>query len=171
MQRVPPLDEAKHPELKQLVADIKGQRGRISALYGTLLNSPPIAAGWLHFLTAVRREGKLLSRYRELVILRVALVNRAPYEFESHKPHGLKAGITQQQIDELTDWRSSAIFTPEDRAVLEYTDTMSRDIEVPDASFAGVRKLFDDQEIVELTATIGAYNLVSRFLVALHVGH
>jgi alkylhydroperoxidase family enzyme len=47
---------------------------------------------------------------------------------------------------------------------------MTRTIEVPDPVYAAVRAAFNDRELVELTATIGAYNLVSRFLVALRVG-
>jgi alkylhydroperoxidase family enzyme len=33
------------------------------------------------------------------------------------------------------------------------------------------RKRLDDRQLTELTATIAAYNLVSRFLIALQVGH
>jgi alkylhydroperoxidase family enzyme len=48
---------------------------------------------------------------------------------------------------------------------------MTRDIEVPDAVFAPLRARYDDAQLVELAATVGAYNMVSRFLVALRVGH
>jgi alkylhydroperoxidase family enzyme len=47
---------------------------------------------------------------------------------------------------------------------------MTREVEVPDSVFAGVRAILDDRELMELTATIAAYNLVSRFLIALRVG-
>jgi len=57
------------------------------------------------------------------------------------------------------------------RAVLAYTDTMTKQIQVPDELFAEVRKHFDAQEQVELTATIAGYNLVSRFLEAMQVHH
>ena len=55
--------------------------------------------------------------------------------------------------------------------VLALTDAMTRDIEVPDALFAPLRSRYNDQELVELAATVAAYNMVSRFLVALRVGH
>jgi alkylhydroperoxidase family enzyme len=61
------------------------------------------------------------------------------------------------------------MFDEMQRAVLEYTETMTREIRVPDNVFEKVRKCFDDQEIVELTVTIAAYNLVSRFLEALQI--
>ena len=58
-----------------------------------------------------------------------------------------------------------------DRAVIEYTTVMTREVNVPDALFASVKRHFSDREMVELSVTIGAYNLVSRFLVAMQVDH
>jgi alkylhydroperoxidase family enzyme len=60
--------------------------------------------------------------------------------------------------------------TPEQKAVLRYTDEMTRIIAVSEATFKDLKLYFSDKEIVELTLTIGAYNCVSRFLVALDVG-
>lgn len=170
MARIPKIEEQDHPELQALVGEIKGKRGRLSALYATLLQSPPIAAGWLHFLTAVRREGILPGRYRELVILRVALLNHAPYEFNAHRSHAVEAGLSDAQIDGLGQWEQSADFSETERVVLAYADAMTRTVEVDDAVYAAVRKAFNDREVVELTATVAAYNLVSRFLVALEIG-
>jgi alkylhydroperoxidase family enzyme len=48
---------------------------------------------------------------------------------------------------------------------------MTRDIRVADDVFARVRMYFSKREIVELTATIAAYNMVSRFLEALQIDH
>lgn len=48
---------------------------------------------------------------------------------------------------------------------------MTRDIKVPQALFDEVQATgFSNQEMVELTATVASYNMVSRFLVALNVG-
>jgi len=55
-------------------------------------------------------------------------------------------------------------------AVLAYTDAMTKNVKVPDDVFARLKKCFSDREVVEITATVGAYNCVSRFLVALDVG-
>jgi alkylhydroperoxidase family enzyme len=58
-----------------------------------------------------------------------------------------------------------------DNAVLAYADAMTRQIRVPDDVFAAVRRHFPEREVVELTATIGGYNLVSRFLEAIQIDH
>jgi AhpD family alkylhydroperoxidase len=171
MARISPIDDKTHPELAALAADIRKLRGgKLSHLYGTLLNSPPVAAGWLQFLTAVRRETRVAGSYRELAILRVALINGADYEYKSHVPHALAEGVTQRQLDALSAWPDSDAFDAKSRAVLAYTDAMTRDVRVSDEVFAAVRGFLDAREVVELTAVIAAYNLVSRFLVALQVG-
>jgi alkylhydroperoxidase family enzyme len=53
---------------------------------------------------------------------------------------------------------------------LAYTDAMTRDVDVSDSLFERLAGLLDPKTIVELTATIAAYNMVSRFLVALRIG-
>ena len=170
MTRVPLIDDQNHPELAQLIATIKSERGgKLLHLYQALLNSPPVAEGWLKLFTAIRHKAKLGGRYRELAILRVALLNGAEYEYRAHVPFALKEGMSQEQIDAIPGWQLSPKFDDRERTVLAYTDCMTRGIRVPDAVFAEVRRIFDDREIVELTATVAGYNLVSRFLVAMQI--
>lgn len=169
--RIAPVTPGTRPALADIERHILQERGRISPLYGVLLNSAPLAQGWEAMLTAIRNRSSVPARLRELVILRIATLNGAPYEFEAHVPHALKAGVPEQDIVALKNGVFADTLDPLDRLVLELTDTMTRQIEVPDALFERVRASFDDTQLVELIATVAAYNMVSRFLVALHVGH
>ncbi|MGC2519104.1 MAG: carboxymuconolactone decarboxylase family protein [Burkholderiales bacterium] len=172
MARVRLIEEGQHPELAGLIATIKAERGgRLLTLYQALLNSPPVAEGWLKLFTAIRQKGTLPGRYRELAILRVGLLNGAEYEYHAHVPFALKDGVAQEQIDALPSWQVSKSFDDRERAVLAYADCMTREIRVPDGVFDEVRRHFDDRELVELTAAIGGYNLVSRFLEAMRIDH
>jgi AhpD family alkylhydroperoxidase len=172
MARVPYIDDQIKPELKPVADRIRAERGgRVLNLYRVLLNSPKIAEAWLQFFTVIRQQCELPAQYRELAIMIVAVVNGADYEYSHHVPFALKAGVTQAQLDELPRWRESLLFDASQRAVLGYTESMTRDVHVPDAIFAAVSKHFDARQIVELTATIAGYNLVSRFLEALKVDH
>jgi alkylhydroperoxidase family enzyme len=170
MARVAYGDENSSPAVRTLADQIRKERdGRMLNLYSMLLNAPPVAEGWLALFTAIRQQCTLRGDYRELVILRVALLNGASYEYQVHVPFALREGVTQAQLDTLDRWQDSATLTPAQRAVLAYTDAMTRDIHVPDIVFEDLRGHFNQREIVELTATIGGYNLVSRFLEALAV--
>lgn len=146
--------------------------GWLTPLDQTLLHSPPVADGWNSLLGAIRRRCELAADVRELAILRVAALNGADYEWRAHEPEGLAAGLTAAQIAVLRDPEPAADEVLGERltVAMHYTDAMTRDVVVPDELFARLREHFDDRRIVELTATVAAYNLVSRFLVALQVG-
>jgi alkylhydroperoxidase family enzyme len=153
-----------------VVERIVTERGSVLKLYEMLLHSPPVAAGWLTFLTAIRQQCHLSGRVRELVIMRVAVINGAEYEFRAHTPFALDEGYSQRQVDALREGTFDT-FDAAERAALAYCESMTRNVKVPDAIFEAVRRHFNERELVELTATIGAYNLVSRFLEALQVDH
>lgn len=171
--RIAPIAPGTRPELAAQEAQIMAERGRISPLYQVLLNSPPIAHGWEQMLSAVRNRNSLPADVRELVILRVAVLNRAPYEFDAHVPHALAAGATQGAIDAVRDvpLAHDAPLSQVQRLALRMTDAMTRDIEVPDELYDEVRRAFDAQGQLDLVATVAAYNMVSRLLVALQIGH
>ena len=172
--RISPIEPGTRSELAAIEAGITAQRGRVSLLYQVLLNSPPLAQGWEQLLTAVRNRSSLNADLKEMIILRVAVLNRAPYEFEAHVPHALKAGMTQAKIDALRDPAAASqgqTFSQVERDVLLLTDAMTRDIEVTDAIFDATRTHFSDQQMADLVATVAAYNMVSRFLTAFKIGH
>ena len=171
--RINPIAPGTRPDLAEQEARIAQARGRISPLYQVLLNSPAIADGWEAMLSAVRNRNSIPAGLRELAILRVAVLNDAPYEFEAHVPHALLAGLSQAAIDATRDITSAeaAALDARQKLVLRLTDRMTRDIVVPEALFEEVRSNFDAQGQIDLVATIAAYNMVSRFLVALEIGH
>ncbi len=169
--RVPPVAPGTRPELAEVEQRIMAERGRVSLLYQVLLNSGPIASGWERMLTAVRNQTAVPADLRELMILRVAVLNRASFEFEAHVPHAERAGVPPEKIAAVRDKPLSSIFSATEALLLELTDAMTLNIEVPDALMDHVRALFDPRLTVEIVATIAAYNMVSRFLVALNVAH
>ncbi|HYU20555.1 MAG TPA: carboxymuconolactone decarboxylase family protein [Chloroflexota bacterium] len=163
-------DALQDQSLADLVERIRQQRsGSVNELYRMLLNSPSIADGWLRLGTAVRFEAQLDGRSRELAICRVGQLNGAQYEWDHHVPLARREGITDGQVAALGGWRSSDQFDARERAVLDYADAMTRDVAVPDDVFETLRTYLGEREILELTATIGFYNMVSRVLVALRI--
>jgi 4-carboxymuconolactone decarboxylase len=169
--RVVPVPTGTRPALAAIEATVAAQRGQVSLLYQVLLNSPPIADGWEKMLTAVRNRTTLPADLRELVILRVAVLNRAPFEFDAHAPIALAEGVSAAKLEAVREPAPGAAFSELERAVLRLADTMTRDVQVSDAVFEPLRAHFDAQGMVELVATVAAYNMVSRFLEALHIGH
>jgi AhpD family alkylhydroperoxidase len=170
MARIPYIREQEHPELAEAIAGIRARRGgNLSPVARMLLHSPPLAEGWTKLFTFIRYETMIAPRLRELIIARIGVRNGARYEVEAHRPHALAAGVTATQLDAIGAWREAKLFDATERAVLAYTDAITDDIKVSDEVFAGVRALYDDRQLVELTGTIASYSFVSRFLVALGI--
>lgn len=156
-------------ETKPLVDKIVAERGSVLHLYQMLLHSPPLAEGWLAYLTAIRQKLTLSGSLRELVIIRIAHLNAAAYEAEQHAPIALLEGLSQAQLDALADWPASGLFSDEQQLALKLTDAITRDVHAPQQLIADARAMMGERKTVELIATIAAYNMVSRFLEALHI--
>jgi 4-carboxymuconolactone decarboxylase len=169
--RVPLIEPGARAELADVEHAILAARGRISPLYQALLNSPPLAHGWEALLTALRNHSALAADLRELVILRVAVLNRAPFEFEAHLPHARKAGVGEDKLAAIRHPAPGAPFDAWERAVLALTDAMTRDVQVSDVVFAPVAERLNERALTELVATVAAYNMVSRVLEVLRIGH
>ncbi|KAI0813275.1 AhpD-like protein [Xylaria sp. FL0064] len=172
------------PEESEIVSRITARRAPrpLQPLDLTLLHSPPVADGWNSFLGAVRTRTLLSPALRELAICRVAVCNSAWYEWGHHAPLAVAAGLGAKALEVVKMADLDAVGSEEKRlaegdglgdkewAVLRYTDEMTRSVRVSDSTFAALRAVCDEREVVEVTAVVAAYNCVSRFLVALDVG-
>lgn len=151
--------------------------GELNELDRTLLHSLPIASGWNALLGAVRTQTTVPPDLRELAICRVAALNSAWYEWKHHYPLALEAGIDDTLLQLVKKGREWDLSGMEDMScgtlrwtTLRYVDCMTLQIKVPQQLFDDVSVWCTQQQIVELTAIIASYNMVSRFLVALDVG-
>jgi hypothetical protein len=169
MARVPLIGEERS-DLAPFIERVKAERGKLINLYRVLMNSPAVAAGWLDFNTVVRYKTSLDAALREMIILRVSLLNGAEYQAKIHgASHALHAGLTADQIAALSQWQDSKLFSPAQRAALAWTDAMTRQIDVPDAVHDDLKQHFNDQAITEITVLAGAYNMHTRVARALRI--
>ena len=79
-------------------------------------------------------------------------------------------GVSDAKIDALANYANSDLYTQAERVALEFADAMTitgRD--VSDELFERLRRLFDEDTLVELTATIAWENASSKFNRALRV--
>ncbi|CAG8909451.1 unnamed protein product [Penicillium egyptiacum] len=167
------------PDEARILASVQARRAPnpLLPLDLALLHSYPVTEGWNSFIGAIRTRTTLTTVVRELAICRVAVVNGALFEWEQHAPLLTEGGLSAEALEFIGDAQADfsndaalSVLSADQRAVLKYTDAMTKTVAVPDEVFAELKGSFDEREVVEITATIAAYNCVSRFLVALDVG-
>lgn len=176
---VPDPPPTSTPEEATILSNVQARRAPnpLLPLDLALLHSFPVADGWNSFIGAIRTKTSLSTVIRELAICRVAVVNGALFEWEQHAPLLSEGGLSEDALKvvgdaeaDFSNEKTGHVLSKEQRAVLRYTDSMTKTVKVEEEVFEEVRSCFDEKEVVEITATIAAYNCVSRFLVALDVG-
>lgn len=146
-----------------------------------LLHNPSVADGWSSFIGAIRTKTSVPETLKELAISRIAALNHAVHEWDVHAALAVKAGVSRETMQVVFEHPAVGrgaermgegldTLTTEERDVLVYTDQMTVGVQVDEGVSQALKGFLDDAQIVELTATVAAYNCVSRFLVALDVG-
>jgi 4-carboxymuconolactone decarboxylase len=155
--------------IKEMFQKLEDRKVPVLNLFKAVGNCPKIGRNFVRLGNSILNPEFIDPKLRELAILRVGNLLRSEYEFTKHVVIGKEAGVTNDQINELSTWTSSKKFTDIERAVLQYTDEVTLNVKVSDGTFADLKRFFDDPAIVKLTATIGYYGMVSRILVALQI--
>ncbi len=80
-------------------------------------------------------------------------------------------GISDEDILDVPNFRSSSRFNDAEKTAMEYAEEMTKTpVEVPDTLFERLRRHFNDDQIVELTAIIAHENFRARFNHAMGIG-
>ena len=79
-------------------------------------------------------------------------------------------GVSDEKILALDGYATSPLYDERERAALEYAERMTiTDQDVDDELFSRLRRFFDEDALVELTAAIAWENSSSKFNRALRV--
>lgn len=117
-----------------------------------------------------RRSSPIEPPLRSLITVRVSQINGCHFCVDLNSFIVLRRGLDQTKLAALTEYETSPLFSEREKAALAYADavTDSNRRASPD-HFARLRRHFDDDAIIELTALIAFQNLSSKFNAALGV--
>jgi|ERR1043165_8686459 AhpD family alkylhydroperoxidase len=96
---------------------------------------------------AVRLEPEL----RALVTIRVSSRRHCDFCFDLGRALAIRKGIGVQRFAELDAWRTSAVFSPRERAALAWIDDILERGEIAETTLVAAREVFSDRELVDLT--------------------
>ena len=113
------------------------------------------------------------KRTLHLVKLRASQINGCAYCVDLHVKDALADGMDAQLLHLVAVWRESPFFDARDRAILEWTEsvTLAAETGIPDAAFETVRAIFSETDIAKLTIAIGTINIWNRIAVSSRMQH
>lgn len=164
MSRLPllPLEDMPYKTLKM----ITGGKSELSDknINKMIAHAENSARHFMRLGNSLLTQAKLDDRLRELAILRIATLCNSSYEWYQHEIVARQVGVTEKQIITVKENIESSFFDELERAVLRYTEEVTLNVKSSEEAFAELLNFLSHRELVELTLTIGFYNLVARFL-------
>jgi alkylhydroperoxidase family enzyme len=163
--RIAPITDPS-PEVVELY-DKGGMRapdGTTLNIFATLAHHPALLRRWLVFAGHVMSKNTLTPRERELLILRVGVRCRAPYEFGQHHVIAQRCDITVDEIERVKVGPDHPDWSPGDAALLRAADELHDDSRIGDETWAALAATHTTEQMLDIVFTVGQYHLVSMAL-------
>jgi alkylhydroperoxidase family enzyme len=154
--------ETDDPIVKQVFDRLRQRWGGVLNLYRVLGWAPALSKGWAAFAWTMRFELEVPRKLRELLVIRIASLAGARYEYVHHLKMAKEAGVTEGQITHLHAWRSSELFDERERLVLQLADELASVNGATPDTMARLQQLFRPRHLVELVVTGAFYCGVAR---------
>ncbi len=172
--RIPPLPLKQWPpEMRQAMAALTppeprhalprtdGGRPKALNLLGTFARYPALVRAFHVFNGHALFATTLSVRQRELLVLRVAAVREAPYEWRQHVVQGRDAGMTDGEIARVAEGPDAPGWAPLERAMIRAVDELVADAEISDATWGELASELDEHQLLDLIFTVGAYEVLA----------
>ena len=170
MERLDPVDVATDDPVLSPVFDVFRNAGRdIPMLYRLLGNSPAMLQAWVGLAWPLRSEPNTSRALRELLIMQLAVLTGASFEWQAHWPAAVKAGVTPAQLAALGSWADSDQFDESTKAALRCGAEMIANGGASAEAVTALRSHFSDGDCMELILTSAFYSCVSHMLLTIGI--
>lgn len=142
---------------------IEGRPKGLNVL-GLLARHPALTTAYHAFNGHVQFATTLSPRERELLVLRVAAVRGCEYEWAQHVIQGGDAGLTPDEIDRIAHGPDAAEWSELDRTLLRAVDELIGGARIGESTWRELAGHFDEQQLMDLIFTVGAYDTLAMFL-------
>jgi 4-carboxymuconolactone decarboxylase len=161
MARLPYVDPAQAPpEVREALEALPPLN-----IFRTLAHAETALRPALRLGTAILTQQQLDPKLRELVILRVARLTGAEYEWVQHVAIGKALAVSDEQIAALEGGDIEAgCFDARQRLVLRFTTEVVEDDGASEATFRDAAEEFSPREIVELIVAAGYYRMLAALM-------
>jgi uncharacterized peroxidase-related enzyme len=149
------------------LAELESKTGP-NNFFRAMAHKPDVMAAFPKFYGSVMGRGSLDRRLKELVYLAVSLVNECSYCTAAHLKGAGKAGLSEQDIEDIRS-ETNQNFSTSEQTALHYAREMTRTSTAESGTRGKLHKLFTEEQLVELTLVIALANFTNRFNNGLNV--
>jgi 4-carboxymuconolactone decarboxylase len=126
----------------------------------------PVANALLDLHDGAVGKGTLDVHVRELAILVACRATNYDFEWNTHAPAALRAGVPQQAIDAVRSNGALTGLTDADAAVIRFGRELLNDRKMSSATFAKAKELFGAKGAMDLVAVMSTYAVSGFYAIA-----
>ena len=162
MPLVPPLSNEEAREAVRITLEtLQAKLGRVPNMYRTFAHAPKVLSAAVAMAQAIRSE--LDPKLRELAYLKVTDITKCHVCRHYHDDIGRKAGVTDEQIRDLSRCETSSAYSDRERDVLRFAEQWSGVGRVDEAVLERLKFFLSPEHLVILAATVSQANFTCRF--------
>ncbi len=160
MPRIPDIvPEKLSPDQKKVYDNIvSGPRGQVAGPLRVWLSSPELAERSQALGAFCRFHSAIPPRLSELAIIITGHFWRAGYEWATHAPIGIKAGLDPAKVELLRTGQNPNFDKEDEAAVYAFCTELLHKRRVSQPTFERAHKLFGEKGVVDLTGICGYYS-------------
>jgi len=132
--------------------------------YNPMIRSPVLGQRLYDLFYYLRWQTSVPTKLNEFAILIIGRQWRSQVEWFAHAPLAAKAGLSAGIIAELKEGKRPSSMAEDEALVYDFVTELTTTKKVSDETFARAKKIFNDQQIVDLTAVSGNYVMVAMML-------
>ncbi len=143
--------------------------GALIGPFNPLLESPEISASFWDYQVAEERHTTLSGRERQVVILAVGAVWRAPYELYSHSAAARTAGLSPEQVDTLAGGGMPDQLSAREQCAWRFARQLTAERHIEQSLYDEAAELLGTHGITDMLHLIDAYQTVCGVLNAFDI--
>ncbi len=155
------LNEAQKPLGEQIM---KVSSVGLGGPYNPMIRSPVLGQRLYDLFYYLRWQTSVPTKLNEFAILIIGRQWRSQVEWFAHAPLAAKAGLSPEIIAELKAGKRPSSMAEDEALVYDFVTELTTTQKVSDETYARAKKVFNDQQIVDLTAVAGNYVMVAMLL-------
>ena len=137
-------------------------------IFLALTQTPEMLDGFLTYANSLR-SSPLSPRLRELAILTVGHLTNSRYEIAHHQSHGLKAGLTQAQLDAVPQFETSPLYSEQEKSVMLFAKESTLKVDVSAKTWSQAAAFLGEPEMIALVLVVAWYNSGVRIMAGLDI--
>ncbi len=163
--RLEPIEKPKGLMMRLAFWMTRRQFGKVMTPMKVLYPRMPGAMKLSYEIQKFQTKGISLEPSLHLLVTGLtSQINGCGFCLDLARAMAIREHLGMEKFDALRSYRTSALFTPKERAALAYAEEATRQKRVSDGTFETLRRHFSEREIVEITwvnAVENYYNLIN----------